>query len=494
MTAAPTAEHLLQRASQLRQAGRVAEAIAAYEQLLALRPDLPESWYTLGWLQRQARRFPEALASYAQALRRGVSQPEEVHLNRGVILADHLGRAAEAQAELEAALAINPRYVPALLNLGNLHEDRGRRGEARAAYERALAIEPGNMLALARLAGVAEISGRDDPIIARLREAIARPGLGDSDRADLGFALGRVLDAAGAYDEAFQVYAAANRASRAGFGPGFPGYDPSAQERFVDRLIAAFPKPVQADPGPGTDSEPPIFICGMFRSGSTLAEQILASHPRVTAGGELDLLSSIVRTELQPYPEAAAAAGQAEIHRLRRLYLDGLRAVHPDDATVTDKRPDNFLHIGLIKTMFPDARIVRTLRHPLDNLLSVYFLHLDPDMAYALDLDHAAHWYGQYRRLMTHWKSLYPDDIFDLDYDALVAEPRPSIERLLAFCGLDWDEACLSFHRADNVVKTASAWQVREPLYRRASGRWRHYERHLAAVADRLSRPDGQTS
>src|SRR5688500_5747764 len=128
----PETEQLLQRASQLRRAGRVVEAIAAYEELLALRPDLPDSWYNLGWLQRQARRFPEALASYRQALDRGVGQPEEVHLNRGVILADHLGRSDDAQAELERALAINPRYVPALLNLGNLHEDRGRRGEARA--------------------------------------------------------------------------------------------------------------------------------------------------------------------------------------------------------------------------------------------------------------------------------------------------------------------------------------------------------------------------
>ena len=154
---------------------------------------------------------------------------------------------------------------------------------------------------------------------------------------------------------------------------------------------------------------------------------------------------------------------------------------------VTDKRPDNFLHIGLAKALFPDARIVHTVREPLDNLLSLWFLHLDPAMAYALDLEDAAHWHGQYRRLMAHWKALWPGDVFDLDYDALVADLRPNVAALLDFLGLGWDEKCLAFHAADNVVKTASAWQVREPLYRRSSGRWRHYARHLGPLRAALA-------
>ena len=227
----------------------------------------------------------------------------------------------------------------------------------------------------------------------------------------------------------------------------------------------------------------------MFRSGSTLAEQILAMHSRVTAGGELDLLPSLIGESLQPYPEAAATAGAETFDRLRKAYLDRLRAIHPDADIVTDKRPDNFLHIGLIKTLFPDAKIVHTVRDPTDNILSIWFLHLDPGMAHAFELNDAAHWYRQYRRLMTHWKSLYPDDIFDLDYDALVAEPEPSIDALLRFCGLEWQKECLAFHRGTNAVRTASAWQVREPLYRRASGRWRNYATHLAELRKGLN-PD----
>lgn len=471
-------QQLLHRAAQLRREGRVAEAILAYEQLLTLRPDLADSWYNLAWLQRQARDFPKALAAYEKALENGVSGPEEVFLNRAVILSDDLGRPDEAAAELQVALAHNPNYVPALLNLGNLAEDRGLRDQARAAYERALGIEPGSALALARLAGVSDVVGADDPMIERLRSRLAQPGLDATDQADLGFALGRLLDAAGAYDEAFAAYGAANDAARASFGPGFAAYNRAAHERLVDRLIAAFPEPAQATAGAEASPEV-LFICGLFRSGSTLAEQILARHPKVAAGGELDLIPALIEADLQPYPEAAKSA---DPERLAQAYLDGVRARVPWLSVVTDKRPDNFLHIGLIKTMFPSARIIHTVRQPLDNLLSLYFLHLDPSMAYALDLEDAAHWHGQYRRLMAHWKRLYPDDIFDLDYDRLVAEPRPEVEGLLAFCGLPWDEACLAPHEADTVVKTASVWQVREPLHQRASGRWRHYAHQLEPI------------
>ncbi len=154
----------------------------------------------------------------------------------------------------------------------------------------------------------------------------------------------------------------------------------------------------------------------------------------------------------------------------------------PQAGVVTDKRPDNFLYLGLIKSLFPDAKIVHTTRNPLDNCLSVYFLHLDHGMGYALDLLDTGHYYRQYRRLMAHWKRLYGADILDFDYDAFVRAPRPAVERLLEFCGLDWQEGCLSFHRVQNAVKTASVWQVREPLYQRSSGRARHYASHLGPL------------
>jgi tetratricopeptide (TPR) repeat protein len=464
----------LERAGALRRAGRVDEAIAAYRALLDREADLPDSWYNLGWLQRQARQYQASLDSYGEALKRGVRDPEEVHLNRAVILSDHLARHDEAETELEAALKLRPDYLPALLNLGNLHEDRGNREAAQAAYRRALEAAPGDALALSRLAGLldvksdaaAELSGLLRAAISTEREASAR--------ADLGFSLGRLLDGRDDYDEAFGAFEASNRAARESFGGAFSGYDREAQERFVDRSIAAFPESAEH----GGTPAPAIFILGMFRSGSTLVEQILAGHSRIVSGGELDLIPALV-SGIVPYPEAVAAADESTVEHWRKFYLDGLAPFAREGSLVTDKRPDNFLHVGLIKTLFPDAKIVHTRRNRLDNLLSLYFLHLGPGMPYALDLADAAHWYREYERLMEHWKALYPGDIFDLDYDALVEEPKPLLRRLLDFLELDWEDGLLDFHERKGAVKTASVWQVRERLHSRSSGRWRSYEEQL---------------
>ena len=445
----------------------------------------PDEWFNLGWQQARQGRHDAALASYAQALARGVERPEEAHLNRATIFAEALGRDDAAERELEWALARNPRFVPAWVNLGNLHEQHGDRDRARHAYEQALALEPAQPLALARLPDLRPIAGVDDPLIVALRQAIARTGVAPADLADLGFGLGKALDKAGAYDEAFAAYVEANRASRAVAGAA--PYDPPGHERYVDRLIAACPVAPPADPPP-SPATLRIFICGMFRSGSSLVEQILASHPLVNAGGEIDVVPAIASRNFAPTRAAWPALDAAARQQLRDAYTRRVESRHPGAGVVTDKRPDNFLHLGLIKAMFPAARIVHTRRDPLDNGLSVYFLHLTQAMPWALDLEDIAHWSRQHERLMAHWRTLFGADIHEVDYDRLVVEPRPVIEGLLAHCGLPWDDACLAFHATRTPVRTPSAWQVREPLYTRSSGRWRHYERHLGPLRAALGR------
>jgi hypothetical protein len=191
------------------------------------------------------------------------------------------------------------------------------------------------------------------------------------------------------------------------------------------------------------------------------------------------------------YPEAAGAADAVTLARWRETYQAGVPPLVAGTAFVTDKRPDNFLHVGLIKRMFPRARIVHSFRNPLDNILSLYFLHLDPGAAYALDLDDAVHWYRQYVRVMAHWDSLYPGDILHVDYDALVRSPKAEVGRLLTGCGLPWEDGVLDFANAEGPVKTASVWQVREPLHPRSSGRWRNYEKHLGRFEPLLAeKPD----
>ena len=471
----------LHSAAALERAGRFTEAEAAYQRVLSRWPDLPDTWYNLALLQRRAGRFDAALASYQQALDRGVCRPEEVHLNRGVIYSDCLRQDEAAERELQAALALQPGYVPALLNLANLREDFGRHAEAVKLYARVLAIEPRCYTALARYAGLQKITGPDDPTVARLRAAVAAAGTSAADRAELGFALGKALDSCGAWDAAFAAYADANRASRQSARPGMGIYDRRAHEDLIDELLATF-RPDQPTAPRTPQSARPLFICGMFRSGSTLTEQILAAHSRVATGGELAFLPALVRKELAPFPATMATLSVPQLAEMAARYLDMLARLFPQGDRVTDKRPDNFLYIGLIKRLFPDARIVHTRRNPLDNCLSIYFLHLHHSMSYALDLADIGHYYIQYRRLMAHWRALYGADILDLDYDALVHEPHTAIERLTTFCGLEWEEGCLSFEQATRAVKTASAWQVRQPLYQRSSGRWRNYAAQLASL------------
>jgi tetratricopeptide (TPR) repeat protein len=474
---AESADLLLQEAETCLRQGRIEESIQAYERLLKLRPHLADSWFNLGWLQRCARRFDDALHSYDRAIAEGIERAEEVHLNRAAILSEHLGQMEAAEEALEAAVALNPGFIPAWLNLGNLHEDRGDAEAARSAYERVIGVAPTNGRAIARLSALDIFAGKAAEAVPGLRDALAAPDAAPDERAEIAFALGHALDAVGAYDDAFAAFADANRQARS--LSRWPRYDPVAHERLVDALIAAFPLAAAAPPSPQT---PPLFLCGMFRSGSTLAEQILARHSAVTAGGELELLPAIIHSNLQPYPRSLASAAPEDLERLRGTYQAGLARLHPGGGLITDKRPDNFLHIGLIKALFPEAKIVHTTRSPLDNILSIYFLYFDDSVSYGFQLDNIVHYYGQYRRLMRHWKAVYPGAIHDLDYDRVVGEPRAAIEALLRFCGLPWEEDCLAREPAQGPVRTASVWQVRQPLHQRSSGRWRHYERHLADV------------
>ena len=479
-----TADAMMREAAQLHRQNRVPEAIAAYRRVLARWPGQADAWFNLAVLQRQSHRFEEALESYQRALDAGVSRPEEAHLNRSVIYTDYLRRHTEAEHELRLALTLNPAYTPALLNLGNLCEDLGRRADAQALYARILAREPRCFAALARYAYVQPSGIAEPALIAQLEQAVADPTAAAADRAMVGFALGRLLDQAGRYPAPFAAYHAANLASRASVAADSAGYDGARQHAFVDRLIARGAASQQAPP---SDAPPrPIFICGMFRSGSTLTEQLLAGCPGVASGGELDFLPHLVGTELEPFPESLAGLSAERLGAIAARYSAALARVSPHARYVTDKRPDNFLYIGLIKSLFPDARIVHTVRNPLDNCLSIYFLHLDQQMSYALDLKDIGHYFVEYRRLMTHWKTLYPRDIFDFDYDALVSNPQAALPPLYAFLGLEPTGQPPKTAPAGGVVKTASVWQVREPLYRSSSGRARHYAGELKDLRDSL--------
>ncbi|HEY2684319.1 MAG TPA: sulfotransferase [Steroidobacteraceae bacterium] len=473
----------MREATQLHVANKVPEAIKAYRDIVARFPRLADAWYNLAVLERQTFHFYEALDSYGRALGAGINRPEEVHLNRSVIYSDVLRDFPAAVRELEQALTLNPGFSPALLNLANLYEDFGDRNQASALYARILMLEPKNYEALARFANVQNARDADGQLIGRLQQTLAGEASAH-DRAALGFALGRLLDAKERYPEAFGAYVAANQASRSAAGPEFVPYDAHRQSRFIDRLIAeGTPKAISDSSG-----EPrPIFVVGMFRSGSTLTEQLIAAVPDVAPGGEIDFLPRLLTYELQPFFEGLAALDTARLNAIADRYRQELRTVSKDAAIVSDKRPDNFLYIGFIKSLFPEAKIVHTTRDPLDNCLSIYFLHLEQRMSYALDLKDIGHYYREYRRLMAHWKAKYPGDIFDFNYDAMVKNPEKELRALYDFLGIAWPGRVPTVQARSAAIRTASVWQVREPLYQRSSGRARHYRPQLEELSRLLA-------
>lgn len=488
----------LQQATKLLQQGHLQQATEAYRQVLQAQPRCADAWYNLGYLLRRHGDAIGALDAYGQALRCGASEPEQIHLNRAALLSDHLHQDGLALEELGLALQCHPDYPPALLNLGNLHEEMGARDQAIAAYARLVAIAGADtsihalqLQANARLLHLDPPAHAQDPRLARLAHVVASPGQEAALSAIVLHALAQAYDRLGLHQRAFETASAANRDGYA----QARRYDPTqTQQRFSHiRTVFADGARLSERSAPFTEQNgpAPLFICGMFRSGSTLLEQVLSRHPCIAAGGELDALPRLVAQALSPFPQAAQDLPAQTRAQLAASYRQRVALSVPQHAQlryITDKRLDNFELIGLIKQLFPSARIVHTRRHPLDNGLSIFMQQLNPHrFGYAGRLDDIGHFYGASTQLMQHWLSLYPDSIHSFDYDAFVAAPEPTLRALLDFLKLPWEPQCLEFHRARNAVRTASYWQVRRPLHAEASGRWRAYAAQLGPLRQALA-------
>lgn len=447
------------------------EALKAYARYLEKHPGSANGAFNYAWYLARDGQFESAVRMYRRALELGIVQPEEAHLNIANIYMERLQDNENARLEFDQALARNPRYLGAWHNLGNLAEQMGDRDKAAACFEKCLEIDPANESSLARLADTHKFEDSSDPLLARLRNATS-----SSSNPDLHYALGSALNQLADYDSAWVHFSRANTLDRA----ALPRYRKEQTEAEFSRIMLQCTREWLAR-YPGVSHEP-VFICGMFRTGSTLLEQVLASHPAFTAGGEREFFPRLVLGEFHDYPDGLDQVSAGEIQTWKERHAKDAERFSGKSTRLTDKRPDNFLYIGLIKAVLPSARFVVTERNWRDVALSIFSTRLGAAQNYSTSLENIRHYIGQQKQLVDYWESILGADMIRIQYEDLVGQPRETIGELLHFLEEDWDERCLAFDKLDNTVKTASVWQVREPLHTRSIGRWRNYKSHFERV------------
>ena len=467
-------QHSIRLAQFYLDSGETSRAPEVFKPLLS-QFQHPDLYFNYAWFLNRAAEHRQALINYQKSIDLGLQGSEEAHLNMASIYSSWLFSPDEAKKHLVMALKINPSYVDALYNLGNLEEDSGNRESAKMQFGKIRHLNPYHGKASARLA-LATSGGDVSNLISELAMLIRHPSVVKDARVDCLYALGKLYDQQQSYGAAFSSWQEANKINQELVGK----FDRRIFSDRVDSLIRAYSSSWLKKYEHKNKAEP-VFIAGMFRSGSTLLEQMLASHPQVTAGGELDFFP---RTAKRIDADNPPESGYPEhlIESIAEDYTRKLSGISSSDTLITDKRPDNALHIGLIKSVFPKARVIVTRRQLMDNCLSIYSHRFGRDMNYACDLEDINFYASELNRLTEHWISLFSSTIHIVDYDDLVKNPKQVLTEVLLFLGLNWDTSCLEFHSLRNVVSTASVWQVRQPLHRNSSGRWRNYRSQLVTL------------
>jgi tetratricopeptide (TPR) repeat protein len=499
--------------------GKFADAAASYERALALNPNRARVHFNLANALRALGRWSESEAAFRRALELDPRDVDALHN----LAALHKERGDREQAEMlfRQVLALAPQMLDAHVNLGSVLQGLGRDAEALACFREALRLQPGFPDAVAAEAGwlerhgeiegacervvpliktarhnpdvattfatLAPRLGREIEAVEMLKHVLGDPTLLASKRQAALFALGKLFDKLGRYEEAFHHYRQGNELNSRAF-------DPAKFVEFSERVLAVFDTNfLVATPRATHDSELPIFVVGMPRSGTSLVEQILASHPAVFGAGELPAMEKLSESLPQlcgtreQYPECLRGATSVALDEAAAEYLAQLRALAPEAQRVVDKMPGNFLHVGFIALLFPRARIIHIRRDALDNCLSCYFQNFNQGHEYSYDLATLGRVYREYERIMDHWRNVARLPLLEIRYEDLIVQQEGETRQLLDFCGLDWDPRCLRFHETRRIVRTASYDQVRRPIYGNSVGRHRNYEAHLGPLREALA-------
>jgi len=462
---------------------RYDDAVGHYRRAIALRSNLTPAFVNLGRALVALLRWQDAADTYAQALKLD-PRSVVVHDAMGFVLWN-LERYHDSLASFDKALAIAPNYAATLNKKGRLLYVLGRLEEGRALIERAIAADPdnvGNHLVLSEMKRFAP----GDPQLAAMEKLL--PGIESrpvQDQIDLHFALGKAYGDIGNHEPSFRHLVKGNALMR-----GQIAYDEPAVIASLDRISPVFtPELLRSKSGHGNPSTQPIFIVGMPRSGTTLIEQILASHPQVYGAGERqDFKQALIKAAgTADYPEVVPALTPAQFNALGSAYLASMTATASAAARFTDKLPANFVYVGLIRLALPNARIIHVRRNPIDTCLSCFSTLFRSTLNFTYDLGELGHFYRAYEQLMEHWRAVLPEGaMLEVQYEDVVADTETQARRILAHCGLEWDEACLAFHKIDRPVNTASAAQVRQPIYGSSVGRWHAYSDQLQPLLEAL--------
>ena len=499
---------------------RIPEAVACYRRALELKPDFALAHNNLGVALNDPQNLDEAVACYRRALE---LKPDfaEAHYNLGVVL-ENRGKLDDAVASYRRALDLKPDYFAAHNNLGNTLRDQGKLDEAVACYRRALELQPDDAEAHYNLGNtleeIGDLPGAEDCFRAALRQqprfALAHHKLAevlggnlpendlaaqrrllddaelpDAQRLALHFGLAQVLDARGEYAAAAEHLNRGNALQLAQWRTRGQEYDPQAHELLAAQMIAVCtPEFFQRVRGFGLESELPVFVVGLPRSGTTLVEQILASHSQVFGAGEIKLARDAIAALGGSGAEFIEGLRQLDRPTARRLalqHLEKLRACNREALRIVDKTLDNYLYLGLLASLFPRARLIHCRRDLRDVAVSCWMTHFS-EVRWANDQQHMASRFREYQRLMEHWRKVLPAPLLEVDYEETVADLEGAARKLVAWCGLAWEPSCLEFHQTQRPVRTASAVQVRRPVFSTSVGRWKHYQAALAPLLAEL--------
>jgi Flp pilus assembly protein TadD/LPS sulfotransferase NodH len=458
----------------LEKLGNIGGAIAAYDSATKLLPSLTEAWFRAGAVLYTLGHRDGAIGCFRRAAATGRKTSfGQLGKARALLIED---RNHEAEQILREMLVADPRNAMAYDLLGTVLSELGRFEEARACFERTIAIAPLLAGSYYDLVQCRPVASADKGVLQEMKSALATPGLEAGQLLRLHLAIGKAAEDLGDYALAMQNFDAADAVRR-----GSRAFDSAAFSIEIDRLITrCTPEFIARAPELGSSDATPVLIIGMPRSGTTLVEQIVSMHPEVGAGRELHFWN---QRGAEWHRSGAAGDDTQFLAKAAADYLGVLRAIAPRAARVTDKMPFNFLWAGLIHVAFPRAIFIHCRRAAVDTALSIHQTHFHPSLAFPTGGAELVEYFRSYQRLIDHWRSVLPADRFiEVDYEDLTRAPEPVIRRIIAACGLAWNDACLRPECNPRAVNTPSKWQTRQPIYRTSVARWRRYEPWLGPL------------